>query len=151
MDSIRPSSDGDGLTLAMPFGVRPDPSVVIDLDEPDVEDSFVNVYKLALPGNLATVKVSIKTNDGDLDFSGGSGDSDSEWDFSAVLPVDTATGIVSLPISWHTGDDDMIPVGKIQIIPLTSWDDRAEDFIFKVDLQGCYCKTSEYMVIYLWL
>ena len=119
----------------MPFGVRPDPSVTINLEEPDTTNTFLNVYKLAVPGNLATVKVSIKKDD-----------AASSWDHTGILPVDTATGEVSLPISWFTDEDDMIPVGQIEIVPLTSWDDRAEDFLFKVDIQGCYCKPSEYSI-----
>ena len=134
-NTLRPASAGVGPELEIPFGAEP-PYVEIDLDEPGVTNSFLNVAELNLPGNVALVSVSIKIND----------DSPT-WDSTAELTVNPATGNVILPSSWHTGDDDTVPIGKIRIEPVTPIEDTAETFYFKVDLMGCFCGVCKYNLL----
>ena len=132
-NTLRPASAGVGPEMEIPFGGET-PYVEIDLDEPGVDNSFLNVAEVKLPGNVATVSVSIKKDD-----------DSTTWDKTVELTVDSATGLVILPTSWHTGDDDTVPMGKIRIEPLTATEDTAETFYFKVDLMGCFCGASKYM------
>ncbi len=127
--TLRPN--GSGTYLDMAFYDMSSPYVEIDLDEPNIANSFLNVAEIELNGNVISVTIYIKTND-----------SSTSWDKSANMIVDNITHQVAIPDNWRTGQYDTVPMGKIKIVPLSSFSETAEEFLLWVNLIGCYCETE---------
>ena len=129
-NTLRPTGSGTQLDVA--FDEYPPPYVQIDLDEPNIPNSFLNVAEIELKGNVATVTVYIKTDDNAI-----------SWDKSADMTVDPITHEVDIPDNWRTGQYDTVPMGKIKIVLLNSTDPFTETYTLWVNLIGCYCETSK--------
>ena len=106
-------------------------SVTYDINVPSVPGSSVEAFKLLIKGNIKTATIKIKKTDQDSSFT--------SYENVHV----NQDGTVYLPPGAFN-EQNMLEVGVIQIIPTDTWDVSAENYIFTVELIGCYSSYSKY-------
>ena len=105
-------------------------SVTYDINVPSVPGSSVEAFKLLIKGNIKTATIKIKKTDQDSSFT--------SYENVHV----NQDGTVYLPPGAFN-EQNMLEVGVIQIIPTDTWDVSAENYIFTVELYGCYSSYSK--------
>lgn len=109
-------------------------SVTYDVNVPSVPGTAVEAFKLLIKGNVKTVTINIKKTDQDNSFT--------EY---ANVHVNR-DGTVYLPPTAFN-NRNMLEVGVIQVIPTDTWDVSVENYIFTVELYGCYNSYSKSWLI----
>ncbi len=126
VNNLRPSfNHSTGVVLKVPTDNNY-PYVEIDLDEPYLNSSYLDIAEVKISGNVETVRISTKL------------DNETHWMHTADLNVNPNTDVVSLPMAWRTGKYDTVTIGKIKIEVLNATAARATNYTFKVFLVGCY-------------
>ena len=105
-------------------------SVTFDVNVPSEPGTSVEAFKLLIKGNVKTATINIKPNDQVGTFT--------TYDNVHV----NQDGTVYLPPGAFN-DNNMLDVGVIQVIPTDTWDVSAENYIFTVELYGCYNSYSK--------
>lgn len=106
-------------------------SVTYDVNVPSVPRTSVEAFKLLIKGNVKTVTIKIKKNDLDRKLP-------DVYENVHVNP----DGTVILPSSTFN-NRNMLEVGIITVIPTDTYDTSAENYIFTVELYGCYSSYSK--------
>lgn len=122
-------SPSSGITLEKQTGEEA--SVTYDVNVPSAPGTTVEAFKVLIKGNVKTATIKIKKTDQDASFT--------TYENVHV----NRDGTVFLPQGAFNGRN-MLEVGVIQVIPTETWDQSAENYIFTVELYGCYSSYSKY-------
>lgn len=108
-------------------------SVTYDVNAPSESGSAVEAFKILIKGNVKTATIKIKKTD--------------QASFTTYENVYVnQDGTVYLPQEAFNSRN-MIEVGVIQVIPTETWDISAENYIFTLELFGCYSSYSKCFVL----
>lgn len=105
-------------------------SVTYDINVPSVPGTAVEAFKLLIKGNVMTVTINIKITDQDTSF----------MTYENVHV--NQDGTVYLPPNAFN-ERNMLDIGVIQVIPTDTWDSSAENYVFTVEVYGCYSSYSK--------
>ena len=105
-------------------------SVTFDVNVPSQPGTAVEAFKILIKGNVKTATIQIKKTDQASTFT----------TYNNVHV--NQDGTVYLPQEAFN-NRNMIEVGIIQVIPTETWDISAENYIFTVELYGCYSSYSK--------
>ena len=106
-------------------------SVTYDVNVPSVPGTAVEAFKLLIKGNVKTVTIHVKKTDQDTSFT--------TYENVHV----NSDGTVYLPQEAFN-NRNMLEVGVIQVTPTETFDTSAENYIFTVELYGCYNSYSKF-------